>query len=143
MGARFSTATYAKWDETPEPGEENPGTRLWEARPNLVPSTFFLPLYANEQYTVPVLIDWDTSRGAQPGAPRVLDIFCGWWYIESKPEPYRLRVAPDDTIKVKVQGMPWVVGWFRPRKAEREFKVAELQDGPLRRDETPERGGLE
>jgi len=65
------------------------------------------------------------------------------WYIESKPEPYRLRVAPDDTIKVKVQGMPWVVGWFRPRKAVREFKVAELQDGPLRRDETPERGGPE
>ena len=135
--------TYAKWDETPEPAETNPVTGAWENRPNIVPATFFLPLYAKEEYTVPILIDWDASGEAQPGLPRVLDVFCGWWYVERKPEPYRLRVVPGDVIKVKVQGMPWIVGWFRCRKAEREFTVDELQQGPLRRDETPERGGPE
>jgi hypothetical protein len=101
-----------------------------------VPSTFFLPIYAEEHYTVPVLIDYELADGA-----RVLDVFCGWWYIENQPSKYRLRVTKSDTIKIKIQGMPWVRGWLRPRKSEMTFRVADLQAAPLRCEQSPERGG--
>ena len=29
--------TFAKWDETPEPGEVNPLTGRWDLKPNVVP----------------------------------------------------------------------------------------------------------
>jgi hypothetical protein len=126
-GPDVRQATFAKWDETPEPSEQNPISKEWEHRPNLVPSTFFLPLFAKEQYTVPVLIDYaSSSNGA-----RVLDVFCGWWYIENRPEMYRLRVSETDTIKVMVQGMPWIRGWLCRRKSEKLFRVADLQAAPL------------
>jgi hypothetical protein len=107
LGTRPEKGTLAKWDETPEPVETNPVTGQVENPPNLVPATFYLPLHGGDEYTVPILIDWTAS------GPRLLDIFCGWWYIEAQPDPYRLRVEPGDTVQVKIQGMPWEGGWFR------------------------------
>jgi hypothetical protein len=133
-GPAPAQATIAKWDETPEPVETNPVTGAGENPPNLVPATFYLPLYAGEEYTVPVLIDW------QAPDRRVTDVFCGWWYIERQPDRYRLRVDPDDSLEIKVQGMPWIVGWFRRRQTKKALTVAELQAAPLR-PEGPERGG--
>lgn len=100
-----------------------------------MPATFYLPLHGGDEYTVPILIDWTAS------GPRLLDIFCGWWYIEAQPDPYRLRVEPGDTVQVKIQGMPWEGGWFRRRRVERSVSVSDLQYAPLREEETPERGG--
>lgn len=103
--AGSATSIQLRWGPGPRQATYVSGTRRrsrWRRTqsresgksPNLVPASFFLPLYADERYTVPILIDWDTSRGIQPGAMRVLDVFCGRWYIEHRPGPTRLRVRP-------------------------------------------------
>lgn len=111
-GPGIDQGTFAKWDETPEPSAWDSGERKLE--PNLIPQTFHLPLFEGREYTVPILIKWETDQASG------LDIFCGWWYARWGAEEHPLKVTPDDVISVHVQGMSWLPGrGTKPGKAKR------------------------
>lgn len=58
---------FAKWDEAPNPLEAD---RLDAFRPELVPATFYQPLFTGKRYSVPILVQRD-------GRP---EVFSGWWF---------------------------------------------------------------
>jgi len=93
-GPSIDQATYAKWDESPEPFAWDSGSQVLEL--NLVPQTFYLPLFASRTCPLPILVNWKT------GDVTGLDIFCGWWYLRWREERNPLRVTLDDTISIQI-----------------------------------------
>ena len=60
-------STYAKWDETPNPLEND---RLDSFRPELVPFTYNNLLFHGVEYAVPLVYEDGGSR----------EVFSGWWF---------------------------------------------------------------
>lgn len=84
-----SYSTFAKWDELPEPWNYEKGKFV----PNLVPSTFYLPVTVQKPYSLPLirLVEGETW------------VFSGWSYGWPRygPDPV---VGPNDPICVEVRG---------------------------------------
>ncbi len=71
-------SVLGKWDETPNPVDRDDPNQF---RPELVPSTFFVPLLLKQEYSVPIVIEHDGKR----------EIFSGWWFG-------RPRWGPDPAV---------------------------------------------
>jgi len=71
-------SVLAKWDETTNPVERDDPTRFV---PELVPSTYYLPLLLKLEYAVPIVIEHEGKR----------EVFSGWWFG-------RKRFDPDPSI---------------------------------------------
>ncbi len=63
-----SKSVKAKWDETPNPLENDD---LNKFKPELVPATFYQPLFLEKDYFVPIIHEDDEKQ---------LSIFSGWWF---------------------------------------------------------------
>ena len=120
--------TFAKWNELPEPLDEPVEKNGRTFRPfvsNLVPSTFFLQLSDNEEYKLPVLVEYDDLDGN-----RVCDVFSAWWYGKGKiRSPKSFRVTADDEVEVTLLGLVWQNGSWRfwTRRRSQRFKVSQLR----------------
>ncbi len=66
-------SVFAKWDETPNPLENDDPTRF---RPELVPSTYYQPLFLNKIYRVPVIIKSNIKRNQRDE----YQVFSAWWF---------------------------------------------------------------
>ncbi|MEW5805173.1 MAG: hypothetical protein AB1721_00355 [Patescibacteria group bacterium] len=60
----------AKWDETPNPLEND---QMNQFRAELVPATFYQPLFLQQEYKVPI-VHRENNYGQQ------LSVFSGWWF---------------------------------------------------------------
>ena len=90
---------FAKWDETPNPQEEGESTKF---RPELVPSTYYQPLFCGKEYTIPIIIE---SHGKH-------DIFSGWWFGRKSgygPDP---AIEPTAQIRLTLTGAG--LSWSKP-----------------------------
>lgn len=58
---------FAKWDETPNPLEQDDPSRF---RPELVPGTYYQPLFTDREYIVPIVIERDD----------ICQVFSSWWF---------------------------------------------------------------
>jgi hypothetical protein len=70
-------AVFGKWDETPNPIEKD---QVNNFRIELVPQTFYQPLFFDREYSIPILAD---NRNYSPPAANLckqLAIFSGWWF---------------------------------------------------------------
>ena len=104
------TSVFAKWDETPNPLE---GDKLEGFRPELVPSTFYQPLFLGRPYSVPVLIKAKDSY----------DVFSGWWFGKDcgyGPNPW---VGRCDNLSLTLVG-----GKFSWTKSVTVDKIIELAE---------------
>lgn len=84
-------SVFAKWDEAPNPLAGDDPNRF---RPELVPATFFQPLFLRRQYTVPILIEREGR----------VEVFSGWWFgrpVGYGPDP---AVARGETIRLTLLG---------------------------------------
>jgi len=82
---------FAKWDETPNPLENDDLTAF---RPELVPNTFYQPLFLGRPYRVPVLIQSNSA----------FEIFSGWWFGKDQgygPDPI---VSKSHLIRLTLTG---------------------------------------
>jgi hypothetical protein len=75
---------FAKWDETPNPLEGDDPNRF---RAELVPATFYQPLFIGREYRVPIVIERDAS----------LQVFSGWWFGWGR------GYGPDPTLAMSAQ----------------------------------------
>jgi len=98
----------AKWDEAPNPLEADD---LNQFRPELVPATFYQPLFQRRDYAVPILIE----RNGQ------LEVFSGWWFGRGRgygPNP-DLGGVEEIELAVICAGLHW----------SRQCRVAEILGG--------------
>ena len=82
---------FAKWDEAPNPLE---GDDLRRFRPELVPATFYQPLFLRRRYLVPVMIEREGRR----------EVFSGWWFGREMgygPDP---AISERDTVRLTLLG---------------------------------------
>jgi hypothetical protein len=75
---------FAKWDETPNPLEAGNANTF---RPELVPATYYQPLFCSREYTVPIVFE---NNGKY-------EIFSGWWFGKNS------GYGPDPAIGSTVQ----------------------------------------
>ena len=100
----------AKWDELPNPLQDD---NIDSFRPELVPVTFYQPLFLKRKYSVPIIHKDDNER---------LSIFSGWWFGRDKygPDPY---VTKSTQIELVLSGNN--LHWRKLYKIEDILKQAE------------------
>ncbi len=74
----------AKWDEAPNPIKNDDCN---EFKPELVPATFYQPLFLNKEYNVPIIHKENINSVEK------FTVFSGWWFGREK------GYGPDPSIK--------------------------------------------
>lgn len=113
--------TFAKWDEAPNP-LKNDDTNSFI--PEMVPSTYFLPLFLRIEYKVPIIIKERQEDNRY-------FIFDGWWFGKTRGYYLGKELIESDEITLNVfggNGLKW----------KRKFEIKNiLEDGYCIFDKIP------
>jgi hypothetical protein len=82
---------FAKWDETPNPLEADDPNIF---RAELVPSTYYLPLFLKRPYSIPILNKADGSY----------EVFSGWWFGRNNGYGPNPRLSMSDNLTLTLTG---------------------------------------
>ena len=87
-------STFANWDEAPNPLKKD---NIKDFIPEMVPSTYFQPIFLKKEYKVPVIIK-------EKEEDNKYFIFDGWWF--GKPDGYYLgeELVESNEITLNVLG---------------------------------------
>ncbi|MCX5710584.1 MAG: hypothetical protein NT060_01240 [Candidatus Omnitrophica bacterium] len=94
-------STFAKWDETPSPLKDD---KLGSFIAEMVPSTYYQPIFLKKEYSVPVIIqesDNDKKRF----------VFDGWWFGKDKGYFHGQELIEGDDVTLNIlggNGLNWI-----------------------------------
>ena len=100
-------STFAKWDEMPNPLK---GDNLSDFIPEMVPSTYFQPIFLNTEYCVPVIIEESNN-----GNKRF--VFDGWWFGKGKGYYHGQELREGEELTLNVLGGNGL-NWIKPIKVK-------------------------
>jgi hypothetical protein len=102
---------FAKWDQAPNPQEED-RLRRPKFKPYLVPFTYYLPLFVDREYEIPIMFKGKNDR---------YEVFSGWWFGKNTGYGGDYTVKPDTevTLSLIASNAFWT----------RSFKLKEIIEG--------------
>ena len=87
-------SAFAKWDEAPNPLKDD---KLESFISEMVPSTYYQPIFLKKEYRVPVVIE-ENNNGKK------LFIFDGWWFGKGKGYYKGQELSKEEELTLNVLG---------------------------------------